>query len=104
MTTLEEEQMRLTLTIDVVEPGDPEYGDYERKVITEFPPGLTDPEYVELRRTSRSWRLAHAVADAVAGDPELAGKQFRVRAHRDLSETQEAHLAEAASAGAGSRL
>lgn len=74
----------LNLTVDVVDPSDPEYGDYQYRVIStpSVNDGASEAEAAEAWRRSPVRRMSRAVAEALAGDPELVGKQFRVRAHR----------------------
>lgn len=72
----------LHLTVEVVGPDDPEHGEYETKVITEWPEGMPVEEIEALRGTWPPRLVAQAVGDALHEHPVYAGKQIRVRAHR----------------------
>ncbi len=75
----------LAPTVASVEPDDPEYGDYKTKVIAELDEATgSDPIRPRSPQEARRKKAAAALASALAADPDscVAGRQFRVRAHR----------------------
>ncbi|MER5608363.1 hypothetical protein AB0F93_00205 [Micromonospora tulbaghiae] len=72
----------LHLTVEVVGPDDPEYGEYLTKGINDWPAGMPFEEMKALLSTWPPRLVACVVADALRAHPLYAGKQIRVRAHR----------------------